>query len=78
MNLKDIALGTVVYPLATIWADETATRDIQSRLLSWGYQPGPVDGKWAKRTEDAYIAFGRDFGYGLTALTPRTALQSRA
>ncbi len=73
MNLKDIALGTVVYPLPNLRADETATRDIQSRLLSWGYQPGPADGKWANRTEDAYTAFARDFSYSATTLTPRTA-----
>jgi hypothetical protein len=54
MNLRDIALGTVVYPLAAIRADATTTRDIQSRLLSWGYQPGPADGGWGQRTEDAY------------------------
>jgi peptidoglycan hydrolase-like protein with peptidoglycan-binding domain len=73
MNLRDIALGTVIYPLATIRADTTTSRDIQSRLLSWGYQPGPADGQWAKRTEDAYMAFARDFSYSTTALTPRTA-----
>ncbi len=73
MNLKDIALGTVIYPLATIRADATTSRDIQSRLLSWGYQPGPADGQWANRTEDAYMAFARDFSYSTTALTPRTA-----
>jgi peptidoglycan hydrolase-like protein with peptidoglycan-binding domain len=73
MNLKDIALGTVVYPLPAIRADATATRDIQSRLLSWGYQPGPADGKWANRTEDAYTAFARDFSYSTTTLPPRTA-----
>jgi N-acetylmuramidase len=73
MNLKDIAFGTVVYPLATVRADATTTREIQSRLLSWGYQPGPADGKWAKLTEDAYMAFVRDFGYGTTAIAPRTA-----
>ncbi len=73
MNLSDIALGTVIYPLATIRADETTSRDIQSRLISWGYQPGPADGQWAKRTEDAYMAFARDFSYSTASLTPRTA-----
>jgi peptidoglycan hydrolase-like protein with peptidoglycan-binding domain len=73
MNLRDIALGTVVYPLATVREDETVTRDIQSRLASWGYQPGPADGDWASRTEDAYLAFARDFSYSTQSIAPRTA-----
>ncbi|MFM2432333.1 MAG: hypothetical protein RLZZ511_3547 [Cyanobacteriota bacterium] len=73
MNLRDIALGTVVYPLATVRADESVTRDIQSRLASWGYQPGPADGDWASRTEEAYLAFARDFSYSTQSIAPRTA-----
>ncbi|MBE9028417.1 DUF3380 domain-containing protein [filamentous cyanobacterium LEGE 11480] len=73
MNLRDIALGTVVYPLAAIRADESTTRDVQSRLLSWGYQPGPADGDWGSRTEDAYVAFARDYSYSTNTITPATA-----
>jgi peptidoglycan hydrolase-like protein with peptidoglycan-binding domain len=73
MNLRDIALGTVVYPLNTVRTDVSTTRDIQFRLLSWGYQPGPADGDWGKRTEDAYIKFAGDYRYSTTVITPRTA-----
>ncbi|NJN49761.1 MAG: peptidoglycan-binding protein [Alkalinema sp. RL_2_19] len=73
MNLRDIALGTVVYPLATVSADQSTTRDIQSRLISWGYQPGPADGDWGSRTDAAYAQFARDYSYSTTSMTPRTA-----
>lgn len=73
MNLRDIALGTVVYPLAAVRADESTTRDVQFRLLSWGYQPGPADGDWGSRTESAYIQFARDYDYSSSSMTPRTA-----
>ncbi len=73
MNLRDIALGTVVYPLDAVRADESTTRDIQFRLISWGYSPGPADGDWGSRTGKAYIAFATDYRYSTTVLTPRTA-----
>jgi peptidoglycan hydrolase-like protein with peptidoglycan-binding domain len=73
MNLKDIAVGTVLYPITVVQEDESATRDIQSRLLSWGYKPGPADGDWGSKTTTAYIAFATDYKYPIDTVTPRSA-----
>ncbi len=75
MNLKDIAVGTVLYPLVVVQEDDAATRNIQSRLLSWGYSPGPADGDWGTKTTTAYLAFAKDYKYPLDAVTPAAAAQ---
>jgi peptidoglycan hydrolase-like protein with peptidoglycan-binding domain len=73
MKLKDIAIGTITYPLTTVQDDEVATRDIQSRLLSWGYKPGVADGDWGSKTTAAYVLFATEYGYPKDAFTPRSA-----
>jgi peptidoglycan hydrolase-like protein with peptidoglycan-binding domain len=75
MNLKDIANGTIDYPLATVQADESVTREIQSRLLAWGYKPGPADGDWGAVTTTAYRGFCSEFGYGPNVVSPVAAAQ---
>jgi peptidoglycan hydrolase-like protein with peptidoglycan-binding domain len=73
MNLRDIATGTVPYSLAIVQDDESTTRDIQSRLISWGYNPGPADGDWGSRTTTAYTTFAKDFKYPTDTVIPRAA-----
>lgn len=36
--------------------------DVQSRLIDFGYDPGFVDGVFGANTEDAVVAFQRDYG----------------
>lgn len=38
----------------------SAVREAQELLGELGYQPGPVDGLWGRRTDEAYRAFLRD------------------
>jgi hypothetical protein len=73
MKLKDMAIGTITYSLTTIQDDQLATREIQSRLLSWGYKPGVADGDWGSKTTAAYISFATDYAYPKDAITPRSA-----
>ena len=39
-----------------------AIREAQALLAALGYQPGPADGVWGRRTGEAYSAFLRDAG----------------
>jgi hypothetical protein len=73
MKLKDMAIGTITYPLSTVQDDEVATRDIQSRLLSWGYKPGVADGDWGSKTTAAYTLFATEYAYPKDSVTPRSA-----
>ena len=41
---------------------EHAVREAQSLLAALGYEPGPADGVWGRRTGQAYRAFLRDAG----------------
>ena len=38
----------------------SATRDVQELLEALGYEPGPVDGIWGARTEEAWRRFARN------------------
>jgi hypothetical protein len=75
MNLQDIATGTTSYSFSAIRADLSTTRDIQNRLISWRYNPGPVDGDWGSRTETVYMAFAKDYQHPQNSVTPRAARQ---
>ena len=51
----------------------TAAREAQALLAALGYDVGPIDGKWGKRSARAYRAFARDAGLSdTTAPTPDT------
>lgn len=73
--------GTVRVPVAAQSASPpppalprpTAAREAQALLAALGYDVGPVDGKWGKRSTRAYRAFARDAGLSdTTAPTPDT------
>ena len=50
-----------------------AIHEVQTLLNALGYQPGPADGIWGRRTSNAYLAFLRDAGIPLSErLTPET------
>ena len=50
-------------------------REVQSRLTSLGYQPGPVDGQFGSRTADAVAAFQRAAGLAADG-APRPSLMA--
>ncbi|NJR52404.1 MAG: peptidoglycan-binding protein [Leptolyngbyaceae cyanobacterium CSU_1_3] len=56
MNLRDIAAASATWQVASIRADRSLTREIQQRLVSLGFQPGPVDGLWGNGTQSAFAA----------------------
>ncbi len=49
-----------VYALSRRGSRGTEVRNIQSRLSSWGYNPGPVDGIYGAKTEAAVKRFQRN------------------
>nr|WP_242833713.1 peptidoglycan-binding protein [Desulfosporosinus youngiae] len=55
-------------------------RELQKLLLKWGYNPGPIDGIFGARTEQAVLQFQRDHGLAADGIVgPLTwgALQSQ-
>lgn len=49
------------------------TRNIQRSLRKIGFDPGPIDGIWGRRTSNAVQAFQEDFGLPVTGVVhPRT------
>jgi hypothetical protein len=52
-----------------------ARRAIQSRLKSYGYYYGAVDGVWGQGTARAIAAYARDVGYGNDIGTRNGAVQ---
>ncbi len=73
MNLRDIASGTVVYAIATAKADIDLTKEVQQRLVAYGYDLGSVDGDWGNRTQTAFAAFAQRFQLSATEISPKTA-----
>ena len=56
-----------------------ATREAQRLLSTLGYQPGPADGIWGRRSAEAYRAFLRDAGLlAADVLTPQALLAMRS
>ena len=56
-----------------------AIREAQALLADLGYDPGPADGKWGRRTGEAYQAFLRDAGWPpAERLTPEALRAMRA
>ena len=56
-----------------------ALREAQALLAALGYDPGPADGIWARRSVEAYQAFLRDAGLpSAEVLTPQALRAMRA
>jgi hypothetical protein len=60
--------------MSRITTDTRLTRQIQQGLEAMGHQPGPVDGLWGGRTQNAYTAFARAYGFNANELSPIAAL----
>ena len=54
----------------------TAAREAQALLAALGYDVGPIDGKWGKRSTRAYRAFARDAGLPDAAAPSPDALET--
>jgi hypothetical protein len=54
-----------VAPSTNGWSRD-AMQAVQGQLAQRGYDPGPVDGLWGKRTRDALLAFQRKAGLEAT------------
>ena len=73
---REIALGADPVQLAgrvAAAAPPAAVRDVQALLKALGYAPGPVDGVWGQRTEEAWRAFARDAAGRARATVPASA-----
>ena len=56
-----------------------AIQEAQGLLSALGYQPGPADGIWGRRSAEAYRSFLRDAGLPASdALTPQALLAMRS
>jgi hypothetical protein len=54
--------------------DPAVIKELQQALVSAGYDPGPVDGSFGRRTEAAVVAFQQDNGLSVDgAVGPETA-----
>ena len=73
MNLNTIASGTAIVALTTARNNQTLTREIQQRLTTLGFQPGPIDGIWGNRTQSAFTAFITRNQLKANEISPRTA-----
>lgn len=71
-----VANFLVAFGLVTLLASGDAqaddqTRDTQQILRNLGYDPGPIDGAWGRRTSSALQAYARDTGLDFDgSLTP--------
>jgi hypothetical protein len=57
-----------------------STREIQAALVELGYDPGPIDGIWGRKTRSAVRAFQRDAGLvadGVVGGRTRGAMRAR-
>ncbi len=73
MNLKTLANDTISWQIPSVSADNDLTAEIQQRLMTWGYKPGPIDGLWGNSTNSAFVAFMKDGKLKADELTPAGA-----
>ena len=54
---------------------DPAVKEVQQKLDELGFEPGPIDGYWGKRTADAIKAYQRSQGFAETGkLDKKTAM----
>ncbi|BAU11801.1 peptidoglycan-binding protein [Leptolyngbya sp. NIES-3755] len=73
MNLNTIASGTAIVSLTTARNNQSLVRELQQRLTTLGFQPGPIDGIWGNRTQSAFTAFITRNQLKANEISPRTA-----
>jgi len=73
MNIKRLVISIVIFisfaglmPPDIAAAYDQTVYQIQIKLKDLGYNPGPLDGIWGQKTEEAVKGFQRDNGLAAT------------
>lgn len=73
-GLRSIASDVLIWQMNRITSDQRLIRQIQQGLDAMGHNPGPIDGLWGGRTQAAYLAFAKAYGFNSNEFSPIVAL----
>ena len=66
----------IASPLRPTPPEPTVAREVQTLLTALGYDLGPIDGKWGRRSTQAYRHFARDAGLSDTRTPTSDAVET--
>ena len=71
--MRILRLGLFILLMCVPFAATASVRCVQENLVMFGYDPGPVDGVFGRRTAETFANFNQDYSAGLPAFSPATA-----
>ena len=74
-SLSALSQSTATWPISSLTSSSSFAKEVQQRLTTWGYNPGPIDGVWGNGTQAAYAAFASDFKFPADSMAPSAAQQ---